>query len=204
MNNNTPNRLYHGTSFDGLYNILLDGVISAKRGGQHGETYGVNWFFTTPKDNFAKGVIISIDAYPDDFQNYNFKFMNNSCVVGDNDFYSEIPIEGRNMRIEKYGSIDDEILSNIIAVCQKRGKDVFDMIHHMDSLNRRYEDTSFGYLTFEDCYVSEKILNILFKQVGRQDLLREAGFIDETKHEKLEMLIKECIIKYLKKNCCRN
>lgn len=41
MNSNTTNRLYHGTSFDGLYNILLDGVISAKRGGQHGETYGL-------------------------------------------------------------------------------------------------------------------------------------------------------------------
>ena len=44
-------RLYHGTDIFALEDILLDGEINARHGKRTGETYGVNWFFTSFKDN---------------------------------------------------------------------------------------------------------------------------------------------------------
>ena len=110
-------RLYHGTDYDGLVGIMESGVIDAKSGTRHGETKGVNWF-TTQGDrlNFSKGYAFSIDVDKSEFENGDFRFMNESEVT----CYSSINIENKNFQVVEafYCKIDrlKDILENCIDI----------------------------------------------------------------------------------------
>lgn len=101
-------KLYHGTTIDALLMIMESGVMSAKRGKQHGETYGVNWFSLKNGDNFNKGVLFSIEV-PGNIFNERFRMMNSSEAVSKDD---DLDITGFNLTIEKICGLSREAIKN--------------------------------------------------------------------------------------------
>jgi hypothetical protein len=101
-------KLYHGTTIDALLMIMESGVMSAKRGKQHGETYGVNWFSLKNGDNFNKGVLFSIEV-PGDVFNERFRMMNSSEAVSKDD---DLDITGFNLTIEKICGLSRGAIKN--------------------------------------------------------------------------------------------
>ena len=172
--NTYPQRLYHGTTFDALENIVNTGVISAKKGQQHGETNGVNWFSTKYSENFSKGVVISISCSEEDFKDGRFKFMNNSEVISDEEFRYSIPINNRDFRIEKFlgikSSNDFEVLHNIL---ERFNGDIFDTVNLIDKIGEKY--TYIGYVPL--IFADNPIFQILLKQAGFGHLLKKEGII---------------------------
>ena len=89
--------LWHGTTVDALLCIMESGAMSAKRGKQHGETYGVNWFSLAFSDSFNSGALFSIEV-PGDVFSKEFSMMNKSEATSEND---ELDISRFNLKIEK-------------------------------------------------------------------------------------------------------
>ena len=96
--------LWHGTTIDALLRIMESGIMSAKIGGQHGETYGVNWFSLASSDNFNKGALFSIEV-PGSIFDEEFKMMNKSEAVSRDD---ELDISRFNLKIEKICGLSRE------------------------------------------------------------------------------------------------
>jgi len=124
---NMPNpiKLYHGTKLDLMDDIVETGVISAKRGGQHGETFGINWFTINPKVSFGTGTAFSIEVPKSEFENGNFLFENGHEVTSR---ASELPIEKYNLKIEKIDGIEKEYF---IRVFNKCGNDIWEFENYM-------------------------------------------------------------------------
>jgi hypothetical protein len=101
-------KLYHGTPIDALLIIMESGVMSAKRGKQHGETYGVNWFSLKNGDNFNRGALFSIEV-PGDVFNERFRMMNNSEAVSKDD---DLDVTSFNLTIEKICGLSREAIKN--------------------------------------------------------------------------------------------
>lgn len=95
--NDVSVKLYHGTTVDALLIIMESGIMSAKRGRQNGETYGMNWFSLKEGDNFNRGALFSIEVPSDEFSE-KFNMMNNSEAVSKDD---ELDISAYNLKIEK-------------------------------------------------------------------------------------------------------
>lgn len=172
--NTYPQRLYHGTTFEALEDIIDTGVISAGSGKRHGETSGVNWFSTKYSENFSRGVVISIACSEEDFKAYRFKFMNNSEVISDNEFSHSIPINDRDFRIEKFLDIKSsdnfEVLHNILEMYNG---DIFEAVNLIDRIGENY--SGIGYVPL--MFVDNPIFQILLKQAGFGDLLKKEGII---------------------------
>lgn len=172
--NTYPQRLYHGTTFEALEDIIETGVISAGSGKRHGETSGVNWFSTKYSENYSRGVVISIACSEEDFKAYRFKFMNNSEVISDNEFSHSIPINDRDFRIEKFLDIKSsdnfEVLHNILEICNG---DIFEAVNLIDRIGEKY--SGIGYVPL--MFVDNPIFQILLKQAGFGDLLKKEGII---------------------------
>ena len=131
--------LYHSTTFEYIDSIVNDGMImSAKRGGRHGETYGMNWFGTSKKQTNGKPVIIAIDVPNDLFCDSDrdgcFRYMNDNHVVANDD---EVDLKQFNPRIVKYGAIGEDVVENLI---ERYGDDTDEIRYIMNKINRRYED----------------------------------------------------------------
>lgn len=120
-----PIKLYHGTKLDLMDDIVETGVISAKRGGQHGETFGINWFTINPKVSFGTGTAFSIEVPKSEFQNGNFMFENGHEVTSR---ASELPIEKYNLKIEKIDGIEKEYF---IRVFNKCGNDIWEFENYL-------------------------------------------------------------------------
>lgn len=169
-----PQRLYHGTTFEALENIIENGVISAKNGVQHGETSGVNWFSTKYSENFSRGVVFSISCSEDDFKSGKFRFMNNSEVISDKEFRYSIPIYDRDFRIEQFLGIKSsnnfDVLHNIL---ERYSGDIFDTVQLIDRIGEKY--SNIGYIPLES--VDNPIFQMLLKQSGLGDLLKKEGII---------------------------
>lgn len=114
-------KLYHGTDIYAMNDIVEDGIISANRGLQHGETSGINWFSTKLTGNFGTGTYFSIEVPKSDFENYTFNFMNDGEVTS---HISEIPIDKYNMRIEKLNGIP---LRKFIETYNECNGDIWEM-----------------------------------------------------------------------------
>ena len=172
--NTYPQRLYHGTTFEALEDIIETGVISAGSGKRHGETSGVNWFSTKYSENYSKGVVISIACSEEDFKAYRFKFMNNSEVISDKEFSHSIPINDRDFRIEKFLDIKSsdgfEVLHNILKMYNG---DIFEAVNLIDRIGENYSGIGYVPLMCAD----NPIFQILLKQAGFGDLLKKEGII---------------------------
>ena len=158
-------RLYHGTDIFALEDILLDGEINARHGKRTGETYGVNWFFTSFKDNFARGVVFSIEVDKSEFENHTFEFMNGSEVTSRD---SSVSIQGRNFRIEKLDWYNQETLSNILKKCNG---DIYDFANYIGEHSKLLNQI--GEYRVDDVV----ILQILRQTVG-EDYLRQQGVLE--------------------------
>lgn len=158
-------RLYHGTDIFALEDILLDGEINARHGKRNGETYGVNWFFTSFKDNFARGVVFSIEVDKSEFENHTFEFMNGSEVTSRD---SSISIQGRNFRIEKLDGYNQETFSNILKKCNG---DIYDFANYIGEHNKLLNQIG------EYRVDGVVILQILRQTVG-DDYLRQQGVLE--------------------------
>ena len=110
-------KLYHGTTIDALLIIMESGVMSAKRGKQHGETYGVNWFSLENGDNFNKGALFSIEV-PVDVFNERFRMMNSSEAVSKDD---DLDVTSFSLTIEKICGLSREGIKNAYNRCVGRG-----------------------------------------------------------------------------------
>lgn len=158
-------RLYHGTDIFALEDILLDGEINARHGKRTGETYGVNWFFTSFKDNFARGVVFSIEVDKSEFENHTFEFMNWSEVTSRD---SSVSIQGRNFRIEKLDWYSQETFSNILKKCNG---DIYDFANYIGEHNKLLNQI--GEYRVDDVV----ILQILRQTVG-EDYLHQQGVLE--------------------------
>lgn len=158
-------RLYHGTDIFALEDILLDGEINARHGKRTGETYGVNWFFTSFKDNFARGVVFSIEVDKSEFENHTFEFMNGSEVTSRD---SSVSIQGRNFRIEELDWYNQETFSNILKKCNG---DIYDFANYIGEHNKLLNQI--GEYRVDDVV----ILQILRQTVG-EDYLRQQGVLE--------------------------
>lgn len=120
-----PIKLYHGTKLDLMDDIVETGVISAKRGGQHGETFGINWFTINPKVSFGTGTAFSIEVPKSEFENGNFLFENGHEVTSR---ASELPIEKYNMKIEKIDGIESDYFIRVFKMC---GNDIWEFENYL-------------------------------------------------------------------------
>lgn len=158
-------RLYHGTDIFALEDILLDGEINARYGKRTGETYGVNWFFTSFKDNFSRGVVFSIEVDKSEFENHTFEFMNWSEVTSRD---NSVSIQGRNFRIEELDWYNQETFSNILKKCNG---DIYDFANYIGEHNKLLNQI--GEYRVDDVV----ILQILRQTVG-EDFLRKEGVLE--------------------------
>lgn len=158
-------RLYHGTDIYALEDILIEGEINAGHGHRRGETKGVNWFFISFKENFAKGVLFSIEVSKSEFEDGSFKFMNDGCVISND---ARIPLEGRNFRIEKLGGFKQEDFNRLIEKCNG---DVYEFKKMLGKVNDVYEKIG------EASIDSPVIVQILRQTVG-DNVLRKEGIIE--------------------------
>ena len=168
-------KLYHGTTIDALLAIMETGVMSAKRGRQHGETYGVNWFSLKNGDNFNRGAVFSIEV-PGDVFNERFRMMNNSEAVSKDD---DLDVTSFNLTIEKICGLSRE------AIKRAYGRYV--------SNGDRYPLESIGYLFY---HFIERVQDddVLFPDLLRRNwdkyypmIMKNIlgdGVVNENKHKK--------------------
>ena len=114
-------KLYHGTDIYAMNDIVEDGVISAHRGRQHGETSGINWFSLELTGCFGTGTYFSIEVPKSDFENYKFNFMNEGEVTSS---ISEIPIDEYNMKIERLNNVP---LRRLVEAYKECNGDIWEM-----------------------------------------------------------------------------
>ena len=121
--------LYHGTDYDGMENILIDGVIDARRGRSTGETRGMNWFFTSYRDNYSRGFVYSIDINKEEINKTSngFNYMNDNEIAS----YEPISIDNRNFTIHEAFGYGIEDLKNVMwrRCLQQTNNDIYEAIY---------------------------------------------------------------------------
>ena len=172
-----PIKLYHGTNIEALNDILDDGVISAYRGRQTGETRGVNWFSVEDNNHFGRGSKFSIEVPKAMFENGKFHFMNSVHVTS---WDSEIPIDGLNFRIERIGGADMEVFMNIYNLMKEKNPngDLFDWVQMVNKINREFNE--YLYPIDAPVYIQ------LIKQLFGENVIKEYGLTESIGHGYME------------------
>lgn len=169
--------LYHGTDYEGMENILIDGVIDARRGRSTGETKGMNWFFTSYKDNYSRGFIYSIDISKEEINKTSngFNYMNDSEIAS----YEPIPINNRNFTIhEAFGYTIEDIKNVMWKKClQQTHNDIYEAIFlWVDKFSKLSNAQEY------DITVNNDIIQQILKQFIGEDELRNQGIIENIEH----------------------
>lgn len=169
--------LYHGTDYEGMENILIDGVIDARRGRSTGETKGMNWFFTLYKDNYSRGFVYSIDISKEEINKTSngFNYMNDSEIAN----YEPIPISNRNFTIHEAFGYGIENLKNIMwrKCLQQTNNDVYEAIYlWIDKFSKLSDAQEY------DITVNNDIIQQILKQFIGEDELRNQGIIENIEH----------------------
>ena len=169
--------LYHGTDYEGMENILIDGVIDARRGRSTGETKGMNWFFTSYKDNYSRGFVYSIDISKEEINKTSngFNYMNDSKIAS----YEPIPISNRNFTIHEAFGYGIENLKNVMwrKCLQQTNNDIYEAIYlWIDKFSKLSDAQEY------DITVNNDIIQQILKQFIGEDELRNQGIIENIEH----------------------
>ena len=165
--------LYHGTDYDGMENILIDGVIDARRGRSTGETRGMNWFFTSYKDNFSHGFVYSIDINKEEINKTSngFNYMNDNEIAS----YEPISIDNRNFTIHEAFGYGIEDLKNVMwrRCLQQTNNDIYEAIYlWIDKFSKLSGAQEY------DISINNVIIQQILKQFIGEDELRNQGIIE--------------------------
>lgn len=165
--------LYHGTDYDGVENILIDGVIDARRGRSTGETRGVNWFFTSYKDNYSRGFVYSIDINKEEINKTSngFTYMNDNEIAS----YEPISIDNRNFTIHEAFGYEIEGLKNVMwrRCLQQTNNDIYEAIYlWIDKFSKLSDAQEY------DISINNVIIQQILKQFIGEDELRNQGIIE--------------------------
>ena len=169
--------LYHGTDYDGMENILIDGVIDARRGRSTGETRGMNWFFTSYKDNYSRGFVYSIDINKEEINKTSngFNYMNDNEIAS----YEPISIDNRNFTIHEAFGYEIEDLKNVMwrRCLQQTNNDIYEAIYlWIDKFSKLSGAQEY------DISINNVIIQQILKQFIGEDELRNQGIIENIEH----------------------
>ena len=169
--------LYHGTDYDGMENILIDGVIDARRGRSTGETRGMNWFFTSYKDNYSRGFVYSIDINKEEINKTSngFTYMNDNEIAS----YEPISIDNRNFTIHEAFGYGIEDLKNVMwrKCLQQTNNDIYEAIYlWIDKFSKLSGAQEY------DISINNVIIQQILKQFIGEDELRNQGIIENIEH----------------------
>lgn len=164
-------KLFHGTDIFALNDIIDEGVISARRGHQHGETTGVNWFSLKLTKHFGRGTYFSIEVPKSDFDNGRFRFMNDGEVISET---SELPIAQYNLRIERIGGADMDVIHNAYDIVKSDGGDLFDLVIFLNKTNREFKEMLPS--------IDYPVVSYLFMQEFGKNALIELGVMENDNH----------------------
>ena len=164
--------LYHGTDYDGMENILIDGVIDARRGRSTGETRGMNWFFTLYKDNYSRGFVYSIDINKEEINKTSngFNYMNDNEIAS----YEPISIDNRNFTIHEAFGYEIESLKNVMwrKCLQQTNNDIYEAIYlWIDKFSKLSGAQEY------DISINNDIIQQILKQFIGEDEIRNQGII---------------------------
>lgn len=171
---NLPDKitLYHGTDYYGLMDILLDGTIDARNGKQTGETKGMNWFFTSYKDNYSRGFLFSIDIDKNELNKSTdgLRFMNNNEIAG----YEPIDINSHNFKIiDAFDIHVEDLIQNLWPKCMKQTNDIYDAILlFVDKISK------FSSAQEYDISIDNEIILQILKQIVGENVLRQECLIE--------------------------
>ena len=165
--------LYHGTDYDGMENILIDGVIDARRGRSTGETRGMNWFFTSYRDNYSRGFVYSIDINKEEINKTSngFNYMNDNEIAS----YEPISIDNRNFTIHEAFGYGIEDLKNVMwrRCLQQSNNDIYEAIYlWIDKFSKLSGAQEY------DISINNVIIQQILKQFIGEDELRNQGIIE--------------------------
>ena len=169
--------LYHGTDYDGMENILIDGVIDARRGRSTGETRGMNWFFTSYRDNYSRGFVYSIDINKEEINKTSngFNYMNDNEIAS----YEPISIDNRNFTIHEAFGYGIENLKNVMwrKCLQQTNNDIYEAIYlWIDKFSKLSGAQEY------DISINNVIIQQILKQFIGEDELRNQGIIENIEH----------------------
>ena len=169
--------LYHGTDYDGMENILIDGVIDARRGRSTGETRGMNWFFTSYRDNYSRGFVYSIDINKEEINKTSngFNYMNDNEIAS----YEPITIDNRNFTIHEAFGYGIENLKNVMwrKCLQQTNNDIYEAIYlWIDKFSKLSGAQEY------DISINNVIIQQILKQFIGEDELRNQGIIENIEH----------------------
>lgn len=169
--------LYHGTDYDGMKNILIDGVIDARRGRSTGETRGMNWFFTSYRDNYSRGFVYSIDINKEEINKTSngFNYMNDNEIAS----YEPISIDNRNFTIHEAFGYGIEDLKNVMwrRCLQQTNNDIYEAIYlWIDKFSKLSGAQEY------DISINNVIIQQILKQFIGEDELRNQGIIENIEH----------------------
>lgn len=102
-------KLYHNTSGINLGDILSTGELDTHQ--KHTEGHGHMLFFTVNPTAWEHECKISIEVPVEEFENINFRFVNDDSVVTENN----IPIDKYNFKIEKVRYLDYDRIVEILT-----------------------------------------------------------------------------------------
>ena len=173
-------KLYHGTDYIGLTNILNHGVIDVRSGRRTGETKGMNWFFTEMRNNFSRGFMFSIELTQKEFKKYGMHFMSEKTVAN----YNPILLSDVYFNIEEAFGLPYEDILRIKNIASKQNPEINeeDLIFLFIEKLRQ-----FPYGIDNECAsINDTITIQLLKQIFGENTLKRYYLIENTSYDNLQ------------------
>lgn len=167
-------KLYHGTDYIGLTNILDDGVIDARSGRRTGETKGMNWFFTEMRNNFSRGFMFSIEMTREQFKRYGMHFMSEKTVAN----YEPISLSDVNFNIEEAFGLPYEQILRIKNIASKQNPEINEKDLIFLFIEKLHQ---FIYGVDNECVgINDSITIQILKQIFGEETLKRYYLIEST------------------------
>ena len=163
-------KLYHGTNFDAINDILDSGIISAKRSWKSSETKGVNWFSVDPNHKWGE-CLFSVEV-PKEYFEYSsqpyFTLMNNIHVRT----LDDIDIKQFNLSIVNIGGFDLESLGRLLINSKN------DIYVFQQNLMETFGDRTNAF-----DFIDTPLMLQILKQLKGEDFIKQEGLIENIQYE---------------------